>query len=43
MAMMEAKGRTALRCLECDDVDPIKTDAVKWAASPLAQKAVLPQ
>ena len=38
MAMTDAKGRTALRCLKCDKVDPIETDALKWASSPLAQK-----
>jgi hypothetical protein len=31
-------GRTEFRCLHCDLVDPIKTDAVKWAQSPLAAR-----
>jgi hypothetical protein len=29
-------GRTDFRCLECDKVDSLKTDAVEWAESPLA-------
>jgi hypothetical protein len=29
-------GKTGLRCLQCDEVDPLKTDAAKWADSPLA-------
>jgi tRNA(Ile2) C34 agmatinyltransferase TiaS len=29
-------GRTGFQCLQCDKVDPLQTDAVKWAASPLA-------
>jgi tRNA(Ile2) C34 agmatinyltransferase TiaS len=29
-------GRTDFRCLECDKIDPLETDAVKWAESPLA-------
>jgi tRNA(Ile2) C34 agmatinyltransferase TiaS len=29
-------GRTDFQCLQCDKVDPLQTDAVKWAASPLA-------
>ena len=32
-------GRTELRCLKCDEVDPLKTDAAKWADSPLARPA----
>ena len=28
-------GRTGFQCLQCDKVDPLKTDAVKWAASTL--------
>ena len=30
-------GRTEFLCLSCDKVDPLRTDAVKWAASPLAR------
>jgi phage FluMu protein Com len=29
-------GRTELKCLKCDEVDPMKTVAAKWADSPLA-------
>jgi hypothetical protein len=37
MPVRDAKGRTDLRCLECDKLDPLKTtDAAKWADSPLA-------
>jgi hypothetical protein len=32
-------GRTEFQCLECDKVDPLKTDAAKWAESPLSTKA----
>ena len=38
IAMTDKTGRTELRCLRCDKVDPIKTDTVKkWAESSLAQ------
>jgi phage FluMu protein Com len=36
VAMTDRTGHTELRCLKCDKVDPMKTDAVKWADSPLA-------
>jgi phage FluMu protein Com len=36
MAMTNRTGRTELRCLKCDRVDPMKTEALKWAESPLA-------
>jgi phage FluMu protein Com len=36
MAMTDRTGKTELRCLKCDQVDPLKTDAIKWAISPLA-------
>jgi hypothetical protein len=29
-------GRTEFKCLRCDEVDPLQTDAAKWAAGPLA-------
>jgi hypothetical protein len=29
-------GRTELKCVWCDDIDPLKTEAAKWADSPLA-------
>lgn len=37
MAMTDKTGRTELRCLKCDKVDPMKIDAAKWADSFLAQ------
>jgi hypothetical protein len=37
MAMTDRTGRTQLVCLKCDDVDPMKTDAAKWAESSLAR------
>jgi phage FluMu protein Com len=36
MAMTDRTGRTELRCLKCDQVDPMKTHAAKWADSSLA-------
>jgi hypothetical protein len=30
-------GRTDFKCLVCDLLDPLETDAVKWAESPLAE------
>jgi phage FluMu protein Com len=36
MAVATSDGRTGLKCLQCDKVDPFKTDTVKWADSPLA-------
>jgi hypothetical protein len=35
------EGRTELRCLTCDDVDPLETVAAKWADSSLAAPAKL--
>jgi hypothetical protein len=29
-------GRTELKCIRCDPVDPMQTDLAKWADSPLA-------
>ncbi|MBB5048131.1 phage FluMu protein Com [Rhodopseudomonas rhenobacensis] len=37
MAMTDRTGRITLACLKCDNVDPMKTDAVKWANSSLAR------
>jgi len=34
-AMTGGTGRTSLVCLRCDAVDPMKTDAAKWAESSL--------
>ena len=42
-AVMAENGRTEFRCLHCDLVDPIKTDAVKWAQSPLAAPDSIPR
>jgi hypothetical protein len=36
MAMTDRTGKTKLLCLKCDNVDPMKTDALKWAGSSLA-------
>jgi phage FluMu protein Com len=36
MAMTDRTGRTELRCLKCDQIDPMKTHAARWADSPLA-------
>ena len=38
MAMTDRTGATKLVCLKCDNVDPMKTDAAKWADSNLASK-----
>jgi phage FluMu protein Com len=35
-AVMAENGRTEFKCLKCDLLDPLQTDAVKWAESPLA-------
>jgi len=37
IAVFEQNGRTGLKCLKCDEVDPMQTDAAKWADSPLAR------
>jgi hypothetical protein len=39
MAMTDRTGRTNMVCLKCDNIDPMKTDAAKWAASSLATPA----
>jgi phage FluMu protein Com len=36
ITMTSKTGRTSQLCLKCDNVDPMKTDAVKWANSDLA-------
>jgi phage FluMu protein Com len=36
LAMTDRTGKTELRCVKCDKVDPMKTDAVKWANSGLS-------
>ena len=35
MSMTDRKSRTRLVCLKCDNIDPLRTDAVKWANSSL--------
>jgi phage FluMu protein Com len=35
-AVLAENGRTEIKCLKCDLVDPLRTDAVKWAEGPLA-------
>jgi phage FluMu protein Com len=35
MAMKDRTGQTEMLCLKCDKVDPMKTDAAKWADSSL--------
>ena len=38
IAMTDRKGHTTVRCLKCDHIDPMKTDAAnKWANSTLAK------
>jgi hypothetical protein len=39
MAMTDRTGRTNMVCLKCDNVDPMKTVAAKWAVSSLAASA----
>jgi hypothetical protein len=36
IALTDRTGRTRLVCMKCDNIDPMKTDAAKWAASGLA-------
>jgi phage FluMu protein Com len=36
MATTDRTGESELRCLNCDKVDPMKTDAAKWADSSLS-------
>jgi phage FluMu protein Com len=36
MAMTDRTGLTKLRCLKCDQVDPMKSPTAKWAESSLA-------
>jgi hypothetical protein len=36
IAMTYRTGRTRMVCLKCDNIDPMKTDAAKWANSGLA-------
>jgi hypothetical protein len=36
MKMTDRTGQSKLVCLKCDNIDPMKTDAAKWADSRLA-------
>jgi hypothetical protein len=36
MAITDRTGRTEMRCVKCEKVDPMKTSALKWARGPLA-------
>lgn len=36
-AVMTGDGRTGLKCMKCDEVDPLHTDALKWAESSLGK------
>jgi hypothetical protein len=35
--MTDRTGRTNMVCVKCDDIDPMKTDAAKWAVSGLVE------
>jgi phage FluMu protein Com len=37
IAMTDRKGRTEYRCLKCDNIDPMKTDATKRAHGQFAR------
>jgi phage FluMu protein Com len=39
-AVLAENGRTEFKCLKCDRLDPLQTDAVRWAEGPLAASAV---
>jgi len=36
IAVPTVSGRTDFKCLRCDNLDPLKTDAARWVDSPLA-------
>jgi len=38
-AVLTKDGRTGLKCVRCDKIDPIETGAAKWADGPLGTKA----
>lgn len=40
IAMTARTGQTKLVCLKCDNIDPMKTVAAKWAKSSLATRAI---
>jgi tRNA(Ile2) C34 agmatinyltransferase TiaS len=35
-AVIAENGRTDFKCLRCDELDPLQTDAAEWAKGPLA-------
>ena len=35
-------GRTEFKCVFCDNLDPLKIEAAKWADSPLATPFIVP-
>jgi phage FluMu protein Com len=38
MLITDRKGRTEIRCVKCDQIDPMKNDAArKWANSGLSK------
>lgn len=37
--VLSRNGRTDFKCLYCDEVDPLETDAAKWADSSLGNEA----
>ena len=37
--VLNGDGRTDFKCLFCDEVDPLKTGAVRWADSALGDEA----
>jgi hypothetical protein len=41
MAMTDRTGKTRLVCIKCDNIDPMKTDALKWANSPLGRTSLV--
>jgi hypothetical protein len=38
IATIDENGRTELRCLKCDQIDPLKTVAKLWSEGPLADR-----
>jgi hypothetical protein len=39
-AVMAVNGRTKFKCLDCYLIDPLQTDAVKWAESLLSAPVI---
>jgi len=39
-AVMAVNGRTEFKCLDCYLIDPLQTDAVKWAESLLSAPVI---